>query len=155
MIQTLARFIAAEAATEVLGNTTVSLANLANSTRASSATQDPTSVNYGKAQDAMFELLFTPTAGLTAGVTCALFLVPAFDGTNFADGVSVAPAAAHLAFIFTCLNGAGQQRLSSNLPIQLPCVPFKIILENDTGQAFSAATTHQLRWRRFQRAQVI
>lgn len=120
-----------------------SLANLANVTSAELT---------GRGHMSRWELLFTPAAGLTAGVTVSLWLLPTVDGTNYADGGSADPAAAHLAAVFVCASGAGQQRLAS-APLQLPVGTFKAVISNDTGQAFSAATTHTLSYTKLSKAQ--
>lgn len=105
------------------------------------------------AGEADWELLFTPAAGLSAGVTVSLWLLPALDNSNYADGGATDPAAAHLVAVFTCASGAGQQRLVVR-GIPWPAENSKAVISNDTGQAFSAATTHTLTYQNVQRSLV-
>lgn len=89
------------------------------------------------------QLIFTPAASISAGVTISLWMLPSFEGTYADGGASADPAACHLVHVFTCASGAGQQTLVSP-PLKLPDVPFKFVISNDTGQAIKNDTTSSM-----------
>lgn len=135
--------------TTVMSNAlTAGITSLASGSNVVGAVMTPPA-NAGEAD---WELLFTPTASIAAGVTVPLWLLPTLDGTNYADGGSADPQAAHLVGVFVCATGAGQQRLIIR-GIPWPAWPCKAVISNDTGQAFSAALTHTLRYRNVRRVQ--
>lgn len=84
-----------------------------------------------------WELQVRGAVAFTAGEFVELYFIPALDGTNFADGSdTIDPQPELLAHTFTVRAVSTQQRLGvTGLPA--PLVPFKPLVINQTGQAFT------------------
>lgn len=118
-------------ATDIL---TTQLDSLANNTRTalSSEYDNSTGLNVQMIAELLVDFGSAPTVNTTFDLYC----VPAFDGTNYADGdASVVPAASLFCCAFQLQNTTNTQRLVSQ-PFTMP--PFKckfLIHNNGTGQA--------------------
>lgn len=116
---------------------TTGMNSLANDGRAgSSAVANSTNRNTL----GVFELVVTFGTAPTAGRTVDLFLVPALDGTNYADGhdAAVDPTANSYAGSFVVRGVNTAQRLVVT-DVQLPATNFKAVVVNRAGQAFAAS----------------
>lgn len=70
----------------------------------------------------------------TGGARMAVYLIPAIDGTNYADGdASIAPPSTSLIATFPLRAATTQQRVSA-VRIPVPPGKFKLLLENSSGQ---------------------
>ncbi|MCC6483366.1 MAG: hypothetical protein IT209_00840 [Armatimonadetes bacterium] len=70
----------------------------------------------------------------SAGGYVAVYLIPAVDGTNYADGdASVLPQASLLLAVFALKASTSQQLLASTR-IMIPPCKFKLLWENQAGQ---------------------
>lgn len=94
----------------------------------------------------IFQLAVTFGTNPTLNNPIELYLIPAVDGTNYADTVDGAtPFVPYTSFIgaFNVRATTSAQRLSLLGPygqmIALPPVPFKLYLVNRSGQAFPAS----------------
>lgn len=126
--------------TDVMNATlTPSIVSIANGSNVTSA------AITGTGETSIWQLIFTPTSSIAAGVTVNLWFVPSIDGgVTYADGGSTDPAGSLLAGVFVCASGTAKQTLQTP-EIKLPRgVPFKAVISNKTGVAFSSATTHAL-----------
>jgi len=75
----------------------------------------------------------------SAGAYCAIYMVMALDGTNYADGSgSVNPGADAWVISIPILASTAAQNKQVG-PIPLPPAKVKFLLENKTGQAFPAS----------------
>lgn len=112
-----------------------------NALAAGSSTNASSAIDNSSALDLFDDLELAVTFGSspTAGGYVSVFLLPAVDGTNYADGSSsVAPAAGLLVATFDVRAVTTAQRLSfRNVPI--PPGLFKYMLTNNTSQAFPAS----------------
>lgn len=96
----------------------------------------------------VFELVVDFVSAPTAGPTIELYLVPALDGTNYADGDGT-PLAQLNTFIgaFDVRATTAAMRLILGLPgamgapnlVPLPPLKFKALVYNKSGQAFPAS----------------
>lgn len=115
---------------------TTELNALANGARAVSAALLDNSVNLDFWAD--FVLAVTFAVAPTANTTCDLYLLPAADGTNAADGSgAVAPQPVLLAGSFELRAVTTAQRLTLR-GVALPPGKFNALLVNNSGQAFPA-----------------
>lgn len=122
------------------------LDSLASGANVVGASIDPGAPAVLDATGAYWELLVTMASSPTAGTKVQLFFLPTIDGSNYADGSSsIVPGDVHLADEFILRAVGTQQRIVVPL-IQFPPFPFKPVLANISGVAFSSATTHTLRY---------
>lgn len=92
--------------------------------------------------------LYVSTQGSArdAGAYIELYLLSSVDGTNFGYGSdSLDPPASSLLDVFL-LDAATTARYLTLANLQLPPLDFKLLLINNTGQAF-AATANTLKYR--------
>jgi hypothetical protein len=95
------------------------------------------------------ELCCTFAVAPTANLPVHVYVVPAVDGTNYADGdASVAPPPnlAVGSFAVRAVNTA-QRLVLRGIPV--PPYPFKLMVENQGGQALTASG-HTLKYRLYQ-----
>lgn len=86
-----------------------------------------------------FELNVTFGTAPAGEQAVELYLIPALDGTNYADGSgSVDPAKALLAGVFEVRAVTSAQRVGV-WGVRLPPSDFKVLVINEAGQAFPAS----------------
>jgi hypothetical protein len=96
---------------------------------------DNTTTGYGYAD---FELLVTYGTNPTAGSQVELYLVPALDGTNYADGSSSVVSSNHYVGGFVLRAVTTAQRIVLR-NISIPACPFKVHVKNSSGQTTAAS----------------
>lgn len=113
------------------------LDSLADAARAISSAEDNETNKY---RFCSFELeIATQGSARSAGAYCAIYIVTSVDGTNFQFGdASTAPPANALVATMP-LDAATTARYQNSNLIPLPPLQFKVIVENQTGQAFAAS----------------
>lgn len=105
------------------------------SSNASSAIDNSTTLDLFDDLELTVDFVSAPAAG---GYV-AVYLLPAVDGTNYADGSSsVAPAASLLVATIDILASTAAQRLAARM-IAIPPGLFKYMVTNNTSQAFPAS----------------
>lgn len=83
-------------------------------------------------------------AAFSAGGYVELYIVPALDGTNYADGGdSVTPPACQLVGVFP-VRAVDTQQVVTITGIQIPPCKFKPLIINKTGQAFTNTDAENL-----------
>ena len=91
----------------------------------------------------MFELNVTFGSNPTAGSLVDLYIVPAPDGTNYDDGsATVTPPITNYAGGFPLRAVTTAQKIALGGPLSLiwlPPLPFKILVKNNSGQAFPSS----------------
>jgi hypothetical protein len=107
---------------------------VASYSNASSAINNSSALNLFDDLELVVDFVSAPTAGGYVSV----YLLPAVDGSNYADGSSsIVPAAQTLVATIDILATTAAQRLSfRNVPI--PPGLFKYMVANNTDQAFPA-----------------
>jgi hypothetical protein len=113
------------------------LNTLANGSRTNGGTVVDNSVNLDKY--GWFELGVTFGSAPSADGYIALYLIPAMDGTNYADGSSTVAPGADTWIINISLNATTNAQNKQVGPVALPPSKFKIIAENRSGQAFPSS----------------
>lgn len=84
-----------------------------------------------------FDLLCRFQVAPSTGGYCALYLVPAVNGTNYGDGDdSIAPPSTYLAGVFPVRAVTSAQRVELPL-VAIPPFKFKPLLINKSGQAMT------------------
>jgi hypothetical protein len=87
-----------------------------------------------------FELVVTYGTNPTANSTCDLYLVPAVDNTNYADGGgSVAPSINYYVGSFSLRAVTTAQRIAIRGAV-IPPDQFKAVLLNNAGQSTAASS---------------
>lgn len=113
------------------------LNSLANTSRSNAGTAIDNGTNLD--EWGWLELQVTFGTNPSATAYLAIYMVMAPDGTNYADGSSsVAPGTDTLVAVIPVLASTSAQRKTVG-PIRLPPTKFKLICENQTGQAFPAS----------------
>lgn len=84
-----------------------------------------------------FELVLASMTAATANATTDLFIVPAFDGSNYSQGGTTAQPPNFLKGSWTHLNTTTARLVI--MGVQLPPCPFKIFVVNRSGQAFASS----------------
>jgi len=88
-------------------------------------------------QYADFDLQVRGASAFTAGALIELYLIPAVDGTNYTDGDdSTDPPATTFVGAFPVRAVTTQQRIALTR-VPLPNTPFKPLIYNKAGQAFT------------------
>lgn len=125
----------ASATTVINGDTTApTLKNLANAGQKIGSEVDN---ETGKNRFAAFDLYCRFQSAPSAGGYCALYLVPAVDGSNYGDGNdSVAPPSTYMVGMFPVRAVTTQQRVEM-VSVPLPPFKFKPLLINQSGQAMT------------------
>lgn len=116
---------------------TTELNSLANASRTNVGSE----INNGSNLDryGWLELSVDFVSAPSAGGHCLLYMIPAYDATNYADGSSsLAPGANLLTAIIPVAATTAAQRVVSTR-FELPPCKIKFILENQSGQAFPAS----------------
>ena len=116
---------------------TTELNTLAHNTRAISAAQTP--AGQLLAYPELFTASFSGTPGVSASVQ--VWFIKAVDGTNYERGdASLAPARnPDFQIVIPPTASMTNQRWSTVGPIQLPSVPYKVLILNLTGVAFAGS----------------
>lgn len=86
----------------------------------------------------MLELIVTFGVAPTAGRVIEVYLIPATDGTNYADASNTTPPYGLLAGAWPVQASTSQQRIVTPYAPLSP-VPFKPFVRNQTDQAFAAS----------------
>lgn len=121
------------------------LNSLANNARALGSAIDNLAA---RDQFADFELNITFAGAPDANGSVALYLLPALDDTNHADGSSsVSPQASLWVANFQLRSVTSAQRLVIR-GVTLPPLKFRPLLENNSGQTFPSSGS-TLRWRTY------
>lgn len=116
---------------------TTELDALANGSRTAASSALANGTN--KDRFGVAELTVDFVSAPTDYATCDLYGIPAYDGTNYADGSnSVRPSEEHYLASFQMLATASPQRLMTR-PFELISCNMKFILVNKSGQAFPAS----------------
>ena len=89
--------------------------------------------------EGLFELLVTFGTGPTAGETVDLYLVPASDGTNYADGSSSVVSDNHFIGSFVVRSVTSAQRIVLREIVKLPPLKFKVHVKNNTSQSMASS----------------
>lgn len=93
---------------------------------------------------AMFELNVQFGSSPTAGNTVDLYIIPAVDGSNYDDAVTgasgSAPSTSYVGgFPLRAVTSAQKVPIGVARRVDLPPVPFKVFVVNNSGQAFPAS----------------
>lgn len=136
------KYLSVTGATQMLSSELNALANGSGVTQATG-----TNAAYDNSANlafwADFEIAITFGVAPAADAAIELYLVPAFDGTNYettVDGASPVVDLNSLIGVFDCMAvTTAQRRLIRSVP--LPITPFKLYLLNRSGQAFPATGT--------------
>lgn len=95
------------------------------------------------------EALFTHASSIwaatpAAGAHLAVYAIPAIDGTNTIDGVSVAPGSALQIGAIPVRNAASQTASrTGDFNMEIPPFDFYLVVQNNTGVAFNSSLTAQ------------
>lgn len=115
---------------------TTELNSLANSANTAASTAIDNTMNLDLFMDLEL-ILATQGSARSTGATVAVYLIPALDGTNYAD---VNETTAELVATFP-LDAATTARRAVVRDIPLPPALFKLFARNQTGQALAASGT--------------
>lgn len=85
-----------------------------------------------------------------AGAHLAVYAIPLLDGSNALDGVSVAPGG-NLQIGSIPIRAAASQTASrtGDPDMEIPAFDFYLVIQNNTGQAFSSSVTGTIKIRRY------
>lgn len=113
------------------------LNNLANAARTNQGTELNNATNLDTI--AWAEVSVTFGAAPSAGGYLVLYLIPALDGTNYAQGSSTLPPGGHAAVATIPVQATTNAQRIASQAFRLPPSKVKFILENQSGQAFPAS----------------
>lgn len=116
-------------------NTLASGASVVSSVAGASGVITLTSAGYIEGE---LELVCTSTSNMTANTTVLVWFLRAPDGTNYEDGSSSVTPTRNPDVTFS-MRAANSQRITKRC--KLPPGPFKVLLQQNSGQAFLSANT--------------
>lgn len=117
---------------------TTELNSLANGSSVVGTTEYDNSASANLYFWADFEMSVTYVTAPTNMTPVEIFIIPAENGTDYADADTSNPPRGLLAGAFMVRNTTATQRIVAR-GLSLPAAKFKLMVRNNTGQAFAAS----------------